>query len=63
MFTQQQQQILVDLSDGQANSAWRRHLSPIFASGGIPLVTRNGDSRTSNVHTAQIGNWVQSIEL
>jgi hypothetical protein len=58
-----QQQIQVDPSDGQATSAWRRHLSPISALSGIPCITRDGESRTSSVHRTQIGNRRRSVEL
>jgi hypothetical protein len=59
---QQQQEIQVDLSFGQVTSAWRRHLPPISASGGIPI-TRDGESWTSNVYRTQIGNRGRSVVL
>jgi hypothetical protein len=61
MFTQQQ--IQVDPPDGQVTSAWRRHLSPISASSGIPCITRDGKSWMSNVHRTQIGSRRRSVEL
>jgi hypothetical protein len=44
-------------------SDWRRHLSPISASSGIPCITRDGDSWTSIVHRTQIGNRRRSNDL